>query len=372
VAGGLLLKSFRGLMATNVGFDYRDLMAIRLHLPEERYGDPEAQLAFYRELQDRVGTGFAPSLRGSTVASGLVENLSAAMGPVVPEGEDEQEGPPSFLVVWEVGPEYFDVVGVPLVSGRGFDGSEERDGEAVVIINQTLADRYFQGRDPVGRLLKAGRSQYRVVGVAGSVNLPGFAGSSIGGLQLFLPFTQRPGSDFTLLARVRGDRASAVQRLKEAVWAVDGSVPVQDVSLIEDELSESLATERANALLMALFALTALALGAVGIYGVVAYSVNRRVREVGIRMAMGASSGEVVGKVVAGGMTRVVVGMIVGGAGALALGRTLSGLLVGVSPRDPAVFAVVFLVMGSVALLSTWLPARRAARVRPMEALRTD
>jgi len=217
-----------------------------------------------------------------------------------------------------------------------------------------------------------GEDWHRVVGVAGSVQLPGLKQSVLGDLQLFFPFGQDPSASLTLIARVRGDRTAAVERLKEAVWNIDGSLPIQSVTLVNDQLAESLVQERSNALLMILFATTALVLGAVGIYGIVAYSVSRRIREMGIRLALGASSNEVVSRVVLGGMKAVGLGMVVGAAGSLALGSTLSGLLVEVDPMDPMVFGLVTAVTAGVSLLASWLPARRATGAGPIDALRSE
>jgi len=369
---GLLLKSFSGLMTSDVGFDSRDLLALRLELPEERYAEPEAQIAFFDRLHDEVRLGFPASLGTATLASGLVEDLAASFRPLVPEGAVGGEEERLLHFAWKVAPGFFDVTGLPIFQGRGFGDEDGREGEKVVIVNENLASRYFSGEDPVGRRLKVGEEWYRVVGVAGSVNLPALARNRIGDLQVFLPFRQEAGDKLTLLARVGGDRSAARDLLKQMVWEIDGSLPIVDVSLVEDALADSLAQERSNALLMALFAFSALILGAIGIYGVVAYSVSRRIREMGIRMALGASRREVLRRVVLGGMKGVGFGLVLGGVGSLALGKTLSSLLVQVDPRDPAILFLVLLLTASVGLLSTWLPARRAAGSGPLEALRTE
>ncbi|MGW8266196.1 MAG: ADOP family duplicated permease [Longimicrobiales bacterium] len=369
---GLLLKSFSGLMASDVGFDSRDLLALRLELPEERYADPEAQLAFFDRLFEDVRQGFPGQLGAATLASGLVDDLAASFRPLVPEGAVGGEEERLLHLAWKVAPGFFDVTGVPILQGRGFGDGDGLEGEKVVILNETLAGRYFPGEDPVGRRLKMGETWFRVVGVAGSVNLPALARNRLGELQIFLPFRQEAGDKLTLLARVGGDRSAALNLLKQMVWEIDGSLPIVAVSLVEDALAESLAQERSNALLMVLFALTALVLGAVGVYGVVAYSVSRRIREIGIRMALGASRREVLRRVVLGGMKGVGFGLVLGGAGSAALGKALSGLLVQVSPRDPAILLLVLLLTASVALLSTWLPARRAVGSGPVEALRGE
>ena len=372
ISAALLLKSYAGLMTGDVGFDHQDLLTVRIELPEERYGEDEARSEFLRQLQDGIREGLPEQLGSATIASGLVEGVAATFQPLVPEGSGGGDEERLGLVLWSVAPGYFDVVGLPVLQGRGFGDEDGRGGEAVVIINETVARRYFPAGNAVGQRIRMGEDWHRVVGVAGSVQLPGLKQSVLGDLQLFFPFGQDPGARLTLIARMRGDRTAAVERLKEVVRNIDGSLPIQSVTLVNDQLAESLTQERSNALLMVLFAITALVLGAVGIYGIVAYSVSRRIREMGIRLALGASSGEVVARIVLGGMKAVGLGMAIGAVGALALGSTLSSILFEVDPRDPLVFGLVSSVTAGVSLLAGWLPARRAAGAGPIDSLRSD
>jgi putative ABC transport system permease protein len=290
----------------------------------------------------------------------------------VPEEATDGEGGDQVLVIWGVAPDYFDVVGLPLTRGRGFLEGDGSGGEEVVIINEEVARRVFPDQDAVGKRIQVGDDGYRVVGVAGSVKLPSLAQSAFGDLQLFFPLKQSVTGDLTIIARARADRVAAVDYLKEAVWRVDGSLPILDVSLVEDALAESLSRERSNALLMFLFALTALTLGAVGIYGVVAYSVTRRTREIGIRLALGASARGVVAGLVVRGLRTVGAGLALGAVAAFALGSILSQLLFEVSSRDPLIFVLVACAIMMVAGLATWLPARRAAGAGPTDSLRSE
>jgi hypothetical protein len=294
------------------------------------------------------------------------------MAPLKREGSEEGQGTPGLHLVWAVAPNYFEVVGVPLNQGRGFRDSDRPESEPVVVINQGVARRHFPRGQAVGHRLHVHESWYRVVGVAGSVNLPSLAQSPLGDQQLFFPLQQQPPSNPTIVARLRGDPSAAVTLLKEAVWAVDPTLPVQEVSLVEDALAESLHQERSNALLMVLFAVTALVLGAVGIYGVVAYSVGRQMREIGIRMSLGATQGREVARVVWAGMRTVGAGVALGGLGVAAVTAPLSGFLYQVDPRDPWILAQGVLLVGVVALLATWLPARRAAGSAPVQALKEE
>ena len=372
LSAGLLLKSFTGLSATDTGFESRDLITIRLELPEERYGDPAAQQLFYDQLLEGVRSGLPPQLGSATLAGGLVENLSATFSPLAAEGAEVEDPEVLLLLPWRVGPEYFGVLGLPILDGRTFDEGDGHGGEDVVIINDVVARRVFPNGNAVGQRIRVREDLYRVVGVSGSVQLPGLASSRLGEYQLSFPWRQDPGDGITIIARISGDRAAAVDLLRETIRGLDPTLPIQKVALVDDLLAESLAQEGSNALLMALFALTALVLGAVGIYGVVAYSVSQRIREIGIRLALGASKGEVVSRVVANGMKTVLAGVVMGAVGAAYLGTALSKLLHEVDPRDPLVFLGVAAGIAGVSLLATWLPARRAAGAGPLESLRGE
>ena len=372
VSAGLLLKSFAGLSAIDTGFESRNLITIPLELPEARYGDAEAQLTFYEQLLEGIHSGLPPQLGSATLAGGLVENLAAAFSPLVPEGAEVEDPEVLLLLTWGVGPGYFELLDIPILDGRAFDEADGHGGEDVVIINDAVARRIFPNGNAAGQRIRLREDWFRVVGVSGSVRLPNLATSQLGDLQLSFPWRQDPGDGLTVIARVTGDRSAAVDLLRETIRGLDPSLPIQKVALVDDLLAESLAQERSNALLMALFALTALVLGAVGIYGVVAYSVSQRIREIGIRVALGASKGEVVSRVVFGGMKTVLAGIVVGAVGAAFLGTTLSKLLHEVQPRDPQVFLIVLAGITAVSLLATWLPARRAAGAGPLDSLRSE
>jgi len=371
-SAGLLLKSLAGLGALDPGFRAEDLMAVRVELPDSRYPDEEDQRAFLGRLRERLRDGVPPAVGQVAVASGLVENLAASFRPLIPEGSPGLEGERRLLLIWGAGPGFFETAGIPVLQGREFIDEDGPGAEKVVILGEALAGRLFPDVDPVGRRVQTGEEWLRVVGVAGEVRTPDLARSRVGELQLWFPLAQDPGRGVTVLVRVAGDRTSAAELVKQAVREVDPFLPVLKVAMVADEMGESLGQERTNTALMGLFALTALALGAVGIYGVVAYSVGRQLREIGIRVALGASAGEVVARVVTRSMRSVGVGVAVGGVGAAAIGKLLSGLLHEVHSRDPGVLAPTAAVVVGVALLAAWLPARRAAGSGPVESLRSE
>ncbi len=371
-SAALLYESFSGLLASDVGFRRQDLLALRLQLPEETYPDAEAQRTFVERLREALHEEVPGQVASTTVATGLVKGLSVAVAPLASESDPGGDGGQAFLLTWGVAPDYFRVVGLPLLEGRGFTETDGAEGEKVVIINEGVARRVFGGGDPVGRFLSVRGERLRIVGVSGTVRLPALAGSVVGDLQLFLPLGQDAGDDLTVLARVHGDRGVAVERLQAAVRSVDPLLPFRSVELVDDALAASLTRERSNALLAVLFAATALLLGAVGIYGVVAYSVSRQRREIGIRVALGATGSGEVARLVTSNMATVGLGLAVGIAGAAALGPALSGFLHQVGTRDPWVAVGTGTMVTAVALMATWIPARRAAEAHPSEALRAE
>lgn len=372
VSAGLLLKSYAGLRGMETGFDPDGLLTMRLELPEERYGDPETQLAFIDRLGDRIDRGFPPTLGTATLATGMVAELSAMAAPLVPEGTSAEEAEYQFFLTWGVAPGYFRTVDLTILQGQAFSEEDGRGEEKVVIINQQIAGRFFSGLDPVGRRFGLRGDTYRVIGVSGDLRIPELAQSQIGALHLFFPLRQNVGPGITIVTRVAASRSDAIEAMRRIVHDVDPALPVLNISLVDDLISESLNQERSNALLMALFALTALILGAIGIYGVVAYSVTRQIREIGIRLALGASKERVLARVTLESMKTVGLGLVVGVAGALALGGTLSGQLHEVPPRDPGIFLAVFSGIAGVSFLSTWLPARRAAGPSPIRSLNSE
>lgn len=371
-SAGLLFKSFFGLITSDVGFRRDDLLSMRVGLPEEVSGDEQARVDFLERLGRALATGLPSQLGTATMATGLVDGLSAAVAPLAGEDREAAKGEDQLLLEWGVAPDFFQVVGLPLIAGRTFSGGGVATEEPEVVVNEDVARRYFTEGDAVGRLLWVGTKAYRVVGVAGTVRLPSLAQSRFGDLQLFLPLSEQATRDVTVFARIQGDRTAAATQLREVLRSVDSFLPVLDVSLVEDALAASLTQERSNAVLMILFAVTALILGAVGIYGVVAYAVGRQVREIGIRLALGSTEEGEVGRVLGAGMRTVGVGLVLGVGGALLLGSLLSGLLHQVSDRDPVVSATAALAVAGVAFVATWLPARRAARLHPSRALRAD
>jgi putative ABC transport system permease protein len=274
-----------------------------------------------------------------------------------------------------VTPEYFRVMGVPLVRGRTFSAADNAEAPRVVVINETMARRFWPGQDPIGRRFKYGGAQSQapwmsIIGVVADMRRTGYDNPVR--YETFLPYMQRTTGALTLVVRTAGDPLAAVTAVRGAVRALDRDQPVFEVLTMDQLLANMVAQRRFSMTLLGTFAGLALVLGLVGVYGVTAYLVAQRTREVGLRIALGARPGQLVRMVVGQGMAVAGVGMAIGLAGAIAVARLMAGLLYEVSPLDVATLASVLVLLALATLVANWLPARRAARIEPLVALRAD
>src|SRR2546426_7903309 len=265
-------------------------------------------------------------------------------------------------------------MGMRLVRGRLFTAADGPQSSSVIVINETLARRIWPGEDPLGKRLKQGWPETpgtwrEVVGIVADVKFEGL--SELTPLQVYMPFAQSPTSDLAFVVRTDGDPASLQPAVVAAVHALDRDLPVFSVRTMDRVLDASIARERMAVLVLMVFAVVALTLASVGLYGVVAHGVTERTHEIGVRIALGAERRHVLGLVVRQGLSAAAVGAAIGLAGAAALSRTMEGLLFGVTATDPLTFAAVILMLLSVTVVACYVPARRATRVDPTTALRT-
>ncbi|HEU5451103.1 MAG TPA: ABC transporter permease, partial [Terriglobales bacterium] len=379
VGAGLMIKSFARLQRVDSGVEPTHVLTARVSLPRSRYGTPQQIIAFYRDLLGR--TSALPGVEAAAVTLSLPPNLNMIGNPFRLESQPlHPAGPQQEADEMTISPDYFHALGIPLLRGRFFtdaDGQDKTPG--VLIINQSMAKKYFPGQDPIGRRLQTGdpspQSPWEtVVGVVGDVKYEGLDEET--GPTLYVPYNEGEWTLFSrtmfLVLRTSSDPASLTSALRAQVAALDKDLPLTNVRTMPERIDESVDRPRFRTLLLGSFAAAALLLAAIGIYGVLAYSVSQRTREIGIRMALGANPARVVALVVARGMVLVGVGVTVGLAGALALTRLMSSLLYAVSARDPQSFVAVSVLLAMVALLACYLPARIAARVDPMIALRSE
>ena len=374
---GLLIRSFDRLQSVDPGFRPDETLSFELSLPRTAYQKDEQVSAFFDRFIERVRA--VPGVRsaGAVMAlplSGARFNISfRVLGR--PESAPGQE--PS-MEVRVATPDYFRTMGIPLLRGRLFNEGDAADVPWVVVLSESAAREYFPNEDPIGKRIEMGwrrrtddkRAGGEVVGVVGDVKELGLAEAFPP--EIYLPARQWPVGRMTIVAHTAVPPLSLAEEMTQVVHDLDATLPIAEMRTVSDVVAESIAQPRFYMLLLAVFAAVALALAAIGIFGVMSYTVSQRTREIGIRMALGAQGGSVISMVVRQAMVLAVAGLAVGLAGAAALSRTLTTLLFDLSPTDPGTFAAVGGVLAFVALLASYLPARRAASVDPIDALRAE
>jgi putative ABC transport system permease protein len=376
VAAGLLLQSFRRLMAVDPGFRSERVLTATVTIPGLAYPDARDAVRFYAALLPRIA-----SLPGVSVAGAVsIAPLAGSPGPA----DIEVEGwvappnvPRATASIQAVTPGYFAAMGIPLVAGRLFEPGDATDAPLVAVVSEKLARDYWPGRSPLGGRIRRDGDDERfaqVVGVVPDVRQERLERSPLWGTLYLVhpqtPYTWGPIRSMTLTVRSAVEPTSLVTAVRREVQALNPAVPLYHIRTMEQAVADHTATRRFAMHLQLLFALVALALSAVGLYGVLAFSVARRTGEIGLRMALGATRADIGRMVVGQGLGLVGIALTLGVIGALAAGRLLQSLLFGVSPHDPVTYAVVLGVLTVVALLACWIPARRASGVAPAEALR--
>jgi macrolide transport system ATP-binding/permease protein len=372
VAAGLFVRSFRSAQAIDPGLRADGVVAMTVTPGLLGYDEARGQ-EFYRRVVERVGA--LPGVESASLAHTLpLGDSSSSTGPVVAEGRPLPPPGEGMSVMYNtVGPGHFTTLQIPLLGGRDFNEADRRDGRRVIIINETAARRLWPGENPVGKRVSIGRNNptlREVVGVARDGKYRSL-GESPRAFAWF-PLSQGYETEMTLLVRAPGEPQAVVGSVREAVRAIDPQLPLAAVKTLRQHLTQALWGPQMGALLASAFGALALLLAGVGLYSVIAYSVGRRTREIGIRLALGAERGAMVRMVAAQGLKLALAGVVAGLPLAFALARVLSSLLYGVSASDPLTFACVALMLALVALLACYVPARRAARVDPMVALRYE
>jgi putative ABC transport system permease protein len=369
IGAALLLRSFSRLTHVDPGFRADNVLAFRVSLPQTSYKGAQ-RTAFFDRLLERL-----QGLPGVTSA-GMIQSLPirddyflsfSVRGRPSPNATDPSA---SYRVI---APGYFETLGIPLRRGRGFTTHDASGSQMVAIVDEAFSRRYFPGEDPIGRGISLGNGTdgfCEIVGIVGDVRYGGLdAGAEP---TVYVPFSQDTFSTMWILARTEGDPNGIASASRALVKDIDRNLPTYMMSPLADVVSDSLAQRRFSMLLLSLFALIALLLAAVGLYGVISHSVSVRTQEIGVRLAIGAPRGRLLAMVIGQGMALVLAGIVVGLAGALALARLVSTLLFEVTPFDPPSYASTVFALLVVALLACWVPARRAMRVDPVTALRYE
>ena len=373
IGAGLLMRSFVRLQSADPGFDPAGVVVIPIELDFAAYGEAWRRVTFLDQLLEGVRAIPGVEAAGASAVDPMSGwNLSNDLTPVERAAE---AGPSGYLQAgWRaVTPGFFDAMRIPLLRGRTFSSADRWDGPKIGVISATLADRLWPGQDPVGRRMYRGGidgEPLTVIGVVGDYHDVEMEGEAP--LLLFVPNNQMAWPSMTLLVRSELEPAALGAAVREQVHALDPNLPVPEVRPLERSMASAIAGPRFRSLLLGAFAVIALVLAAVGVYGVASFGVARRIREFGVRLALGASPADVAGMVVRNGIVLAAAGLVLGIAAAWGLTRFLETLLYDLSPTDPATFAAVAVILGGVAVLATYLPGRRASRVDPAVALREE
>jgi predicted permease len=376
VCAGLAIRSFDRLSRTSPGFDPSNVLMAQVSLPDWKYPEPDQMRGFWINLLPRiqalpgvvaVGTTHSPPVNSNILTIAFeVENR-------VPASPEESLN----ANFHKVSPGFFRTLKVPLVSGRFFNDGDDQNAPNVAIVSRSMADHFWPKEDPLGKRIKRTHKQtnpwYTIVGVVEDVQ-DGVPGTKFGDT-FYIPYLQDPRSvnpTVHLLVRTAGDPLSLASAVRRAVMAVDRDQPIDKVTTMDEWVADSLSKRRFSALMLTLFGALGITLAMIGIYGVLSYSAKRRDREIGIRMALGAQTRDVVRLVLWQGMSLTAIGLAVGVALALGLTRLFAGMLFQVQPTDPATFLGMTTALAGIALLASYLPARRAARVDPLRSLKQE
>jgi predicted permease len=380
VGAGLMLASFEAVLHLNPGFESANVATAAISLPSSTYKDDAADVAFVDRALEAVRS--LPGVESAGVTTQLPFSGDHNDSVILAEGYTMKPG--ESLISprnSSVSPGYFEALHIPLVRGRYFDARDTADAPGTIIVDERLAAKFWPGRDPLGRrmyfpssakdILAVGPDTkfYTVVGVVSNVEMEGPGGPFLPVGAYYFPYPQQPQHSFVLTVKTAGDPMSLIGQVRRKIAGIDPELPLFDVKTMDARVDNGLVSRRVPMLVAMAFGIVALFLAALGIYGVLAYGVSQRRREIGIRMALGSSTREVFGLVVGDGVRMIVAGFAFGLAGAYLAGRAMTSLLFGVQPLDPTVFVGVIGVLAVVGLVSTVVPARRAAHVSPLVAL---
>jgi putative ABC transport system permease protein len=364
-----MLRSFARLMQVDPGFNPQHALTVEINLLQRKYAHRQQQNAFWQQALERIRA--LPGIQ----SAGVVQRLPLKGNPGIGFSIEGRPDPPpseyrraNYRVI---SPDYFSVMGIPLVRGRGFTEQEAWQDSGAVIINQALAKRYWPAEDPLGKRIGLGAQRLlTIVGIAADVKDAGLEADFQEGV--YLPMAEIPSASMSLIARTRSEPRSVAAMIRREIAALDKEQSIANISTLEELVSRNIAQPRFNAALFFIFGAVALVLALVGIYGVMAYAVTQRTQEFGVRMALGAQDLDVLRLVLGQGLRLTLLGVGVGLIGALAGTKVLARLLFQTSRTDPTIFVGVSLLLIIVALLACYFPARRATKVDPTIALQQE
>jgi putative ABC transport system permease protein len=370
VGTGLLLRSFQELQRVDPGFDAENVLSLRIDLPSDRYGHRADRAAFFTELLDRIER--LPGVTSAGVVSHLPFTDAYWSYPVLAEGRPSRPEDEEFVDLRSASPGYFETMGARIVSGRDFQPGDDLSTPHVAILDRNLAERLFPGEDPLDKEVRVKETDLirRVVGVVDHIHHYGLEDEPKG--QLYFAYGQNPRIQTAVVVRSAVDPETLIEPVRQQIWALDKDQPAFDIATMDQRVASSLGPNRFSLVMFSLAAFIAVTLAAVGVYALLSFSVAQRHQEMGVRMALGARRVDLLRLVVLQGLRLAAFGVLVGLAATLAGVRTLDSLLYGVPAYDPVTLVAVPLALLLVVLLATLVPALRATRIDPMNALRTE
>jgi putative ABC transport system permease protein len=374
VGASLLIESMFHLLHQSAGFDPQGVLAFNLDLPDARYGKPEQSADFFKNLLEKIRA--VPGVKNASAVMPLPLSDNSLRTSFEIEGRPMAKSDLPRTFIRAVGTDYFTTMRIPLVAGREFTGRDDRHAPHVVIINQTLAQKFFPGENPLGEHLKPGMnadksdSTCEIVGIVGDVKHRNLWQAP--DPESYVPYDQNPIGGMDIVIRSETDPMTLLPALRAQVFAMDAELPIYRVKRLEEYVAASVAQRRFTSLLCSIFAGVGLLLAVVGLFGVMSYSVAQRTHEIGVRVAVGAAKTDILQMILREGLAITFVGIGIGLIGAFAVSSVVKSQLFGVSSTDPLTFLGVVVALSIVALVACYVPARRATRVDPMVALRYE
>jgi putative ABC transport system permease protein len=378
VSAGLLLESLWKLLDVNPGFRAENVVTCRIDLPSAKYSEERRQVEFFRRTLQQARA--IPGVESAGLVTSLPFSGSRGHSSFVIDGRPTQQGNEPNADRHQVAPGYFAAMGIPLLAGRDFTDADDMEHPGVAIINEAAAKRFWPNENPLGKRITTGFGrEVKIYGKATSREIIGVVGNvkheqlkDDFQSEIYVPAWHLPALNMTLVVRGKASAETLINSMRRAVQSIDQEQPIRLAQLLETAIARTVAPQRLVAVLLSLFAGLALTLAMVGIYGVMSYSVAQRTQEIGVRMALGAQSRDVLKLILRQGMTLALVGVGAGLLVSAALTRLMKGLLYGVGPNDPLTFVGIALLLTTVTLLAALIPARRATKVDPMVALRCE
>jgi putative ABC transport system permease protein len=374
VVAGLLARTVIAMQQLELGFDPDNVLSMAIDIPDAKYPGDHEQRQFFQQIMSAVEG--LPAVASVALATGRPAIDGGATRAITVEGQppvDDAGRPDAQFIT--TSPNYFDLFGIPVVQGRSFLQNDDEDSFRVAVVSQEAARRFWPNDDPVGQRIRIGLDEsaewVQVVGIVRDVRSSN-GESELPDPQIFLPFDQNPRAAMVVMVRSKGDPSALAGPVRTQVWAIDPGQPVDDVRTMEQALYDDQSTGYALITLFVAFAVFALCMAGVGIYGVMSYAVSQRASEISIRLALGAKAGDVRMMVLRQGGKLIVLGGAAGLVGAVLISRLLSGLVFGISTLDPVTFVGVPTVLMSIGLLANYIPARRATQIDPMKAMRVE